>query len=139
MKSAVFTPVAMLVLWLCALPSAVANDAQWLSEYVIRAQLTNNIQSREPVDQLSPQLTTRNSAGRRIFFFTEIQGMRGQQVRHQWLHEQRVVADLSLPIGGERWRTWSSKQLPPGWLGEWRVRVLDRDGEILAEQRFSYR
>lgn len=124
-------------------PTTVSADSQnsgvlWMSEFVSRAQLTSGVDSREPVDQLSGALAVQSGETHRIYFFTEISQMSGKQVRHQWLHQERVVADMTFNIGSDRWRTWSSKQVPADWTGDWRVRVLAMDGEILADQAFSY-
>jgi len=36
------------------------------------------------------------------------------------------------------WRVWSSKNLVPSWVGEWKVSVLNDLGDIISEDVFKY-
>jgi hypothetical protein len=102
---------------------------------VIRAMFTIGIDNREPVimvDSISPD--SYNS----ISFFTELQGMTGKTVTHQWLFDDKVMFEKSFEIGGERWRVWTSKTLLPDWTGTWTVKVLNEDGSVLERKSFEY-
>ena len=41
------------------------------------------------------------------------------------------MAEVRHQIGANRWRAWSSKRLLPQWEGEWRVSVVDEEGDTL--------
>lgn len=101
---------------------------------VARAIFTTEVQDREPVDQIG-QLTNDNSL---IYFFTEIRGLEGQTVTHRWEQGGEVRAEVNFNVGGNRWRVWSSKNLQPGWLGEWKVSVVDAGGNVLSQESFAY-
>ncbi|MFW2372371.1 MAG: DUF2914 domain-containing protein [Gammaproteobacteria bacterium] len=101
---------------------------------VARAIFATEIQDREPVDQIG-QLTNDNSV---VYFFTEIKGLEGQTITHRWEQGGEVRAEVNFNVGGNRWRVWSSKNLQPGWLGEWKVSVVDAGGNVLSQESFAY-
>ena len=56
--------------------------------------------------------------------WTRVTGLADTTVRHVWRHQghERV---LELTVGGSPWRTWSRKNIPAAWTGDWSVEVLD--------------
>ena len=100
---------------------------------VARAIVTTGIAEREPINEL----TTVPAGNKKVLFFTEIRDMEGQQVKHRWVHGDEVMAEVDFNIGGPRWRVWSSKNLIPEWSGEWRVEVVDAEGNVVSEKSFS--
>jgi cytoskeletal protein RodZ len=112
-------------------PAAAKADA---SGHIARATFTSAIVEREPADTLE-SLTT---AFDRVYFFTEIVDMQGKQITHQWIYEDKVVAEVPFQVGGPRWRVYSSKRLAPGWVGRWTVVVVDETGRKLREDSFAY-
>ena len=101
---------------------------------VARAVFTLGINDREPIDAVS---TVGNDANR-IYYFTELKGMAGQTVTHRWEYNGKVMAEVQFNVGGDRWRTYSSKNLDPMWLGEWKVSVVDTAGSTLNVNTFTY-
>ena len=53
-----------------------------------------------------------------------------------WYHGDELKAEVELPIKSSNWRTWSSKRLLAGWTGEWEVRVLDAERNVLRSVSF---
>lgn len=102
---------------------------------VTRATFTTDVKNREPVDHI----TTLTNTASKVYFFTELTGLAGQRVTHRWLHEGKVVAQVSFQVKGPRWRVWSSKELLPGWTGLWTVQVVTADGHVLLEDQLTYR
>jgi hypothetical protein len=74
----------------------------------------------------------------RVYFFTELKGMAGQTVTHRWEHNGKVMAEVPLEVGSDRWRTFSSKTLDPGQTGEWKASVVDAGGSTLSASTFTY-
>jgi len=101
---------------------------------VSRSALTSAIEEKEPIDQIA-ELTNDKT---KIFFFTEIKGMKDHIITHRWKYNGKVQADVKFDIGGDRWRVWSSKNLNESQLGEWTVSVLDVGGNVMAQQTFNY-
>lgn len=113
-------------------PAAMEQKAADLQ--VVRDAVAVGISDREPVDErqvFSPSLD-------RIYYFTEIQSQSpGTEITHVWYYGDREMARVALPVEGSRWRTWSSKQILPGWTGQWMVEAVTIDGTVLASQAFS--
>jgi hypothetical protein len=65
------------------------------------------------------------------YCFTQIAGASGKTIIHAWIHEGTTRARVELKIGSPMWRTYSSKQLLPGWTGDWQVKILTADGAVL--------
>lgn len=101
---------------------------------VARAQFSTAIENREPVDEVAELSNAHN----KVYFFTDLRNLDGQTVSHQWEYEGEIMADVSFDVAGPRWRVWSSKQLLPGWTGDWTVAVVDESGTTLARESFRY-
>lgn len=101
---------------------------------VTRAQFTSAIQDREPVDKLSNLQNDKSQ----VFFFSEIKDAADQRITHRWEHNNKIMSETSFDVGGNRWRVFSSKNLDPSWIGEWKVSVIDEAGGTLGASSFSY-
>ncbi len=97
---------------------------------VARAQFASGVDNREPVDLLARETEMRA----KLYFFTELHGLAGQRVVHEWHHAGTPIAEVTLDVGTDRWRTWSSKTIWPEMNGDWTVRVLDQGGQVLYEE-----
>ena len=116
-------------------PPASASPSHPAQGYVARAQFTRGVVGREPIDELHdlpPDLD-------KLYFFTELRDMTGQTVIHRWEHEGEVVAEVKMKVGGPRWRTYSSKQLPARREGRWSVVVLDEQGWPIKASHIDFR
>ncbi len=115
-------------------PAAATAGEETLGPRVTRSQFTSAVRDREPVDRVDVLTNDR----RRVYFFTELHGLAGQTVTHRWSWQGRVMAEIRFPVGGPRWRVWSSKNLLPAWTGTWEVSVLDGQGRVLHRARLRY-
>lgn len=98
---------------------------------VERAQFTSRVQDHEPVDEVSDTFKASDDP---LYFFTQVKGAEGQTITHRWKYNGEVKAEVPLQIGSSDWRTYSSKELMPGWDGEWTVEVVDANGKVLEEK-----
>lgn len=104
---------------------------------VIQAQLTSAIQQREPIDEID-HIQLNQGASARIHFFMRLRDLNGQQVNVRWVHQDKEVAQIKLPIGNnEQWRTHANKLLPKTRLGQWHVELHDASGNLLAQRNFT--
>ena len=101
---------------------------------VSRTAFTSAIENKEPVSDLKEISSDIN----RIYFFTELMGLNGHTIIHRWEYNGQVHAEISFQVGGNRWRTWSSKNILPSWKGKWLVSVLDEGGNIIEQSSFDY-
>ena len=103
-----------------------AIEAAAIKGTVARATFSSAIEDREPVDKLT------EGSNNKIYYFTELRDMAGQQVTHRWEHKGQVMAEVPFEIRGDRWRVYSSKRIQPEWNGEWKASVIGSDGSELA-------
>ncbi len=101
---------------------------------IFRSIFTSNISDRQPVDDLE-NITTETET---VYYFTELRGMNGQTVTHQWIYNGNVVAVKAFQVKGNRDRIYSNKTLTPQDLGPWTVKVLDSGGNVLKQDNFVY-
>ena len=102
---------------------------------VTRAMFTIGIDNHEPVIMVD---SIDSNSYTSISFFTELNGLSGQNVTHQWTYNDKVMFEKTFEVKGERWRVWTSKTLIPAWKGSWTVNVLDEDRSVLASNSFEY-
>ncbi len=73
-----------------------------------------------------------------MYFYTVFEGDFPEQTfTHVWMREGEEVARVDLQARGPRWRTWSTKNIPPEWAGAWTVQAVDADGNVLATAEFT--
>lgn len=101
---------------------------------VARSQFTSEIQALEPADNLSTLANDQT----RIYFFSELKNLSGHTVTHRWEHNGKVMAEVPIQVGGDRWRAHSYKTLDPSLTGEWKVTVVDDGGATLSANSFTY-
>jgi hypothetical protein len=102
---------------------------------VSRALFTIGIDNHEPVIMVDSISADSYDS---ISFFTELNGMSGKTVTHQWVFDDKVMFEKSFEVNGDRWRVWTSKTLIPDWTGTWTVKVLNEDGSVLERKTFEY-
>jgi hypothetical protein len=68
----------------------------------------------------------------KIYCFCRVVGAQaGSRITHNWYFNGVLKASVKLEVRSTNFRTWSSKTLQPGWLGEWMVEILSDDGKPL--------
>lgn len=106
-----------------------------LAGSVSRASFTIGVEDREPV--LSVDSISAESYDS-ITFFTELMGLEGHTITHQWMFGGKVMFEKTFEVNGARWRVWTSKTLLPSWTGTWTANVLDDDRSVLETKTFEY-
>lgn len=106
---------------------------------VSRSRLTSEVQNKEPRQEKKEY-----GLNERAFFFTEVKeiGANARKISHKWYHvddmgNEKLNATVKLEVRGNRWRTWSSKQL--NHSGQWIVRVEDHLGNVMVEDKLMVR
>jgi hypothetical protein len=101
---------------------------------VTRATFTTAVVEREPADELQAL----EDGAPAVAYFTELKGMDGRTVIHRWEYDGEVMGEVAFDVEGPRWRVHSTKQLDPAWTGQWVVKVMDVDGNVLSEDNLQY-
>jgi len=113
------------------LPVVAADDGIKISEIVI----TSKIVKGKPIDSIK-RLSSATDKNLYCFIRTVAPAGTDSQIKHLWYKGDEKVGEFSLPVKGERWRTYSKKSIPKGWAGDWRVEVVAADGTLLKTVKF---
>jgi hypothetical protein len=122
-----------LVLTLCSLaaPTMAADGQIKITEMAV----TTKIVRGNPIDSVHRISAT---SVRALYCFTRLtsSGDADTMVRHVWYRNDEKAGEYTLPVKGKRWRTYSSKSIGRGSVGEWRVEALDSGGNLLKSVKF---
>ena len=103
-------------------------------------RLTARMLGLEPGPEVELPLRLAPGQSRAIYCFTELRGLNGRTVVHQWDWNGRSVQRKELPVGSPAWRTYSGTKITGDMPGQWRVAVIDaKTGLLIAETRFQVR
>ncbi|MFH1374217.1 MAG: DUF2914 domain-containing protein [bacterium] len=115
---------------------SLAQDSATIDEPSVtaEAQICTAVEERIPVGTAA----TYTADVERLYLWCRVTGaVDTTVVSHLWLYEGKEMATVELPVRSASWRTWSSKTILPEWTGQWEVRVLDTDGEVLSSTSFT--
>lgn len=78
------------------------------------------------------------SSVEKLYAFTRVEGATVEtQIKHLWFYNDRLMAEVSLPVRSANWRTYSSKRILPQWKGQWRVDITTAEGLLLKSLHFT--
>lgn len=76
----------------------------------------------------------------KLFCFTRVVGpyLEGSDnfIQHVWYYQDTERARVTLAVKSSNWGTYSSKLIQPFEIGDWRVEVLDSQGEAIDVFQF---
>ena len=126
MKSSVYRKRFVIISLLSALifninAYAANKDCSKVTGKVARAIVTTAIENREPINRV---LIAENKLDK-LYFFSDLRHMQGQQVIHRWEYEGKVVLRKRFDVKGPRWRIYSSNKMSPAMTGRWTVMITD--------------
>ncbi len=98
--------------------------------------VTTKIFKGKPVDTVK---RVSSGAFKGLYCFTRIESSSDEDtsIRHVWYLNGEMAGEMTLPVKGERWRTYSKKIFEGASSGAWRVDALDSDGNLLKSVRFT--
>ena len=75
---------------------------------------------------------------KKVFCFTKITGAEDTTtVTHVWYYKDEEMAKVDHTVKSNEWRTFSSKNIWKGWVGQWKVEVLSEDDKVLKSKVFT--
>jgi len=97
--------------------------------------VTSKIVKGKPVDSIK---RLSSNVDKNLYCFTRLVAPDGSErnIKHLWYKGDEKVAEFTLPVRGQKWRTYSKKRILKGWAGEWRVEVVDESGKLLDTVKF---
>jgi hypothetical protein len=74
----------------------------------------------------------------KVYLWTKVIGSPDTtMIKHVWFYKGDEIAEVDLPVKSPSWRTYSFKTIPPDWTGDWVVKVVDAQGNILKAVPFK--
>jgi hypothetical protein len=100
----------------------------------VETEICSGIEERMPTGMAD----TFMSDVENVYLWCKVIGCKDTTViHHVWYYKGEQMADVELPVRSPAWRTWSSKTILPGWVGDWTVKVVDADGREMASIPFK--
>jgi len=126
--------VILIALFISALPSTVLADNSMSSEIsVVASAVATDIVDREPMGA-SGSFT---NYVEQLYCYSKIKNGNGDSIHHKWYYGDQLMADVTLNIKSDLFRTKSSKRIIPQWIGAWHVDITDSDGKVLETLDFT--
>lgn len=122
-----------------AAPAAVPAAVRIHSHHIARAQLTSHLKDKLPTDRLASVVDLRGRSLIKVYFYTELKGLKGRRVYHRWYHDGKGVARVAIRPYRDDMNASSSKYISARMTGRWRVVVVDDKGRSLADAAFEVR
>lgn len=119
--------------------SEIPAKVRILSHHVARAQLTSQLKNRLPTDRLDAVIPLNGRDLIKVYFYTELKGLKHRRVYHRWYHDGKAVARIAIRPYLDDMNASSSKYITPRMTGHWRVLVSDDQGHELSEVNFDVR
>jgi len=100
----------------------------------VETAVCTGVEDREPVGEAD---VFPSDVGK-VYFWTKVDGIQDTtMIKHVWYYKGDEIATVQLPVRGISWRTYSYKTIPPEWSGDWVVKVVDADGDVLKAVPFK--
>ncbi len=126
---------AIVLLWAIFLPQlCFAQEEAPMELKVSESAIAASIEGLTP-EGISD---TFPSSVSKVYAFSKIIGSKEEtSIKHLWFYEDKLMAEVTLPIRSVSWRTYSSKRILPEWTGQWRVEITSEDGLSLKTLHFN--
>jgi hypothetical protein len=98
------------------------------------ALFTTRISKRYPADEI----TSLDNPHQAVSFFSELKDMSGKEITHMWYYGDELMFKASFKVRANHWRIWSTQLLPDDMPGEWKVKIVDGEGEVLQISTLNY-
>ncbi len=102
---------------------------------VLEGAICRSVEDRTPIGPANefPQDV------KRLYAFTKVALPAGSEtaIKHVWKFQGSELANVTLPVKGPHWRTYSSKAIAAGQNGTWQVDVVSAKGKVLKSFSFS--
>ncbi len=110
--------------------------SEQLHSNLSRARLARGMKGKEPYGDVELPFLVNSEQAEGLFYFTEINNMKGDTVFHEWLKDGKSIYKRKIRIRGNRWRVSTSKLFNNKHTGEWQARTLDAQGKVLNKIDF---
>lgn len=102
-----------------------------------RAVLTLKIKDKEPRGSIPYELALPEEGIVKVILFTEMKGLRGKKLYHEWYRNGVRQARVRIPVNVDKQSSYSSKYINVQMLGDWQVKVVDEKQNAYALAEFK--
>ena len=115
-------------------PAVVEEPVPAETMFTVETQLCGGVVDRMPVEPAE----TFSADVENVYLWCKITGaLDSTSIFVNWYYQDKEMASVELPVKSASWRTWSGKRILPEWVGDWTVRVLNKDGNGIKETKFT--
>ena len=104
---------------------------------ITRALLTLEIKDKEPKGSIPYELALPEEGITKVILFTEMKGLRGKKLYHEWYRNGVRQARVRIPVNVDKQQSHSSKYINTQMLGDWQVKVIDGQQNSYALAEFK--
>ena len=116
---------------------AVINTFTETLDNVVRAQLAKGIWKNEPFGKITDSIKVNSEEATGIFYFTELNNMKGQTVFHVWKHEGTIIFKKQRDVLEDSYKTYTSKLFTKRSVGSWSVETVDSNNKQMNVINFT--
>lgn len=98
---------------------------------LVRAQLAKGIWENKPFGKITGSIKVNGEEATGIFYFTELENMKGKAVFHIWKYKGDVIFKKKRDIKENNWKTYTSKLFTRRSIGPWTVETVDSNDRQL--------
>ena len=126
---------AVMAICLLAAPAISAQAADPAeSALTVEAQMCAGVEERIPTGTAE----TFSADVGQVWCWCKVTGATDTtMIKHVWSREGEQMAVVELPVRSAAWRTWSSKNILPHWTGNWEVKIMDAEDNVLKGLTFT--
>lgn len=104
--------------------------------YVSTLQLTSALDNKSPTDLLEAQITLGGRSLIKIYAYSQLTNLKGEQVFHEWYQGDKRVARIPVGVYLDDMRASSSKYIDQTMSGDWHLDITRANGERLGRMDF---
>ena len=109
-----------------------------IADRVARVALAEAVADFEPVNVYENSVVRLDGNDIiRVYWFSQLVNLTNQTVTHEWFYEGQLMASVNISVGGPSWRASTNKAITSSATGNWSVRAVDSNGQVLAKQGFK--
>jgi hypothetical protein len=122
--------LSVMLVCVCCNPAAAAEGLK-----ITEMAVTTKIVKGHPIDAVRRISSTSVKV---LYCFTRIVNESGEEttIKHVWYHNGQKLRESEFPVKGKKWRTYSVRDIDKESVGNWKVDVLDIDGNLLKSVEF---
>ncbi len=111
-----------------------SSGVKVFNDGITSAVLTLGIKDGKPGSSIPPQLVMPQEGIMKVILFTEMHGLLGKKLFHDWYRNGVRQARVTIPVNFNEQSSHSSKYINAQMAGDWQVKVVDdqSDAYVLA-------